>query len=75
MYNTLGLRDNPCRNIWIVKPGQNSKGSGVKCCDSLDKITGSVRKMNARIVQKYLETPLLLSVPALGTEPVKFDIR
>jgi hypothetical protein len=37
-------------NIWIVKPGQNSKGSGVYCVDSLDAVTNIASKMKSRIV-------------------------
>jgi hypothetical protein len=31
--------------------------------------------MNARVVQKYVESPMLLHVPELAHAPVKFDIR
>lgn len=60
------------RNVWIVKPGQNARGSGVHCCSQLEEIVDCGVKLQARIVQKYLERPLLLTVPR---GKVKFDIR
>lgn len=60
------------RNVWIVKPGQNARGSGVHCCDGLEEIVDCGAGMQARIVQKYIERPLLLQ----GSKgAVKFDIR
>ena len=60
------------RNVWIVKPSQNARGSGVHCCSELEEIVDCGVKMQARIVQKYLERPLLLTV---NRGKVKFDIR
>ena len=60
---------NGYQNIWIVKPGQNSKGSGVYCINSLEQVTQIASKMKSRIVQKYLEAPLLIN------GGFKFDIR
>lgn len=60
------------RNVWIVKPGQNARGSGVHCCDELEEIVDCGAGMQARIVQKYIERPLLLEV---SKGAVKFDIR
>jgi hypothetical protein len=50
LYTELNLAQDPCANIWIVKPSQNSKGSGVKCLNNYSDITQSVSKLNARIV-------------------------
>jgi len=58
-------------NIWILKPGQNARGSGVKCLRDLQEILDS-GKMQSRVVQKYVETPLLLPT-SIGQ--CKFDIR
>ena len=55
-------------NVWIVKPGTNSKGSGVACMTSLPQIMQHCLNTN-RIVQKYCEKPLLLFSGR------KFDIR
>jgi len=57
------------RNVWIVKPGTNSKGSGVHCMDTLPELLHHCDAMTNRIVQKYIERPLLL----FGGR--KFDIR
>merc|ERR1719456_689116 len=57
------------RNVWIVKPGTNSKGSGVECMASLPKLLNHCDAMTNRIVQKYVERPLVL----FGGR--KFDIR
>eukprot|EP00971_Amphidinium_carterae_P251384 4990114-Amphidinium_carterae.1 len=57
------------RNIWIMKPGTSSKGSGVKCSNSLAEVLHQCDTMPNRVVQKYIEQPLLL----FGGR--KFDIR
>merc|ERR1719456_614388 len=57
------------RNVWIVKPGTNSKGSGVECMASLPKLLNHCDAMTNRLVQKYLGRPLLLF------DRRKFDIR
>jgi tubulin monoglycylase TTLL3/8 len=60
------------RNLWVIKPGQNSKGSGVMLTDSLEEVVERGLNMQSRVVQKYIERPLLLPT-AKGA--VKFDIR
>lgn len=57
------------RNVWVVKPGTNSKGSGVIPMHTLPEILHSCTRMTNRVVQKYLERPLLLF------NGRKFDIR
>ena len=59
-------------NLWIVKAAEGSKGIGIKICDSLLDILAMERDFSSRIVQKYIETPLLLS---LHNEEFKFDLR
>lgn len=59
-------------NIWIIKPGQNARGSGVRCVRDLDEILDSGWKMQSRVVQKYTESPLLIPLP-MGM--CKFDLR
>jgi hypothetical protein len=57
------------RNIWMIKPGTNSKGSGVECMTTLPEILRHCDTMPNRIIQRYIERPLLL----FGGR--KFDIR
>ncbi|KAL4462228.1 hypothetical protein ABPG72_018826 [Tetrahymena utriculariae] len=64
------------KNIWIIKPSANSRGSGIYLVDKLDEAIDSGLKMQARIVQKYIERPLIFQ----GTKYTKlnnkkFDIR
>lgn len=66
------------KNIWIVKPGENTnRGSGISICNSLEMVRNEVSSQSfcpetghrrSFILQKYLETPLLLNKR-------KFDIR
>lgn len=60
------------RNLWVIKPGQNSKGSGVTLTDSLEEVVERGLNMQSRVVQKYVERPLLLPT---SKGLVKFDIR
>ncbi|KAL4504141.1 hypothetical protein ABPG72_020979 [Tetrahymena utriculariae] len=60
---------NGYRNIWIVKPNFLSRGRGIKCFNSLDKIMDYVvGKETQFVVQKYIENPLLINNK-------KFDMR
>lgn len=62
-------------NIWIVKPGMNARGSGIFLSDNLEEILTKGEQISARVVQKYVEQPLLISIEAKGLSSLKFDIR
>ena len=64
---------NKVKNVWIVKPGENSnRGQGITVCKSLDEINSAVGDLSNStktfIIQKYIEKPFLV-------HSRKFDIR
>lgn len=69
--------DPTIKNIWILKPGENTnRGTGIIVCQSLEEIEGIISqdavqasgKQKTFILQKYIEKPLLY-------QKRKFDIR
>ncbi|CAM9115362.1 unnamed protein product [Ectocarpus fasciculatus] len=48
------------RNLWMLKPAGASRGQGVRVAWTLDQILYAQKTMGGRVVQKYVETPLLL---------------
>ncbi|CAE7236290.1 TTLL3B [Symbiodinium sp. CCMP2456] len=58
-----------CMNVWVVKPGTSSKGSGVVCLNTLPELLHHCKNTTNRVVQKYVEKPLLLFSGR------KFDLR
>ncbi|XP_014487974.1 PREDICTED: tubulin glycylase 3A-like isoform X3 [Dinoponera quadriceps] len=60
------------RNIWILKPGDNSLGRGIilknSLVDILAKINQATKESTQYVIQKYIERPLLV-------HKTKIDIR
>lgn len=56
-------QDLQSKNIWIVKPGENTnRGTGIRVSDNLEEIRGMVDKTEPGktfIIQKYMEKNLL----------------
>jgi len=63
-------------NIWIIKASGNARGSGIFLTDKLEEALESGVKNQARIIQKYIEKPLILTdSPFVNLNNKKFDIR
>lgn len=64
-------------NIWIMKPCFSSRGKGVHCFKTFKEAFTGGKKMQARVIQKYIENPFLLLLPNSEghLEKRKFDIR
>ncbi len=64
-------------NIWIMKPSFSSRGNGVHCLNSTKEAFTRGKKMQAKVIQKYIESPFLLLLPSGNgkLEKRKFDIR
>lgn len=48
-------------NAWVVKPCGAARGAGVKVLNDVARVVGELQTGPPRIVQKYVERPLLLS--------------
>lgn len=67
-------------NVWICKPSYNARGLGIFCFNQKEDIinTFSKKAPAPKIVQKYIERPLLLKNLSAKGDPRdlrKFDIR
>jgi len=58
------------KNIWIIKPGENTnRGNGIKIASTLTEVSNNIKDtLHTYIIQKYIEKPLLFNNR-------KFDIR
>jgi hypothetical protein len=56
------------RNVWLAKAPEAARGTGIKILYKLQDIFDLERRMCGRIVQKYIETPLL--VPMLRDDAI-----
>ena len=45
--------------MWIVKAPGTSRGQGIQVCRKLSDILSRSVMMGGRVVQKYIETPLI----------------
>lgn len=64
------------QNIWISKPSYNSRGIGISLVNDIkDIVVGKSKLQSNKILQKYIERPLLLPFKVDNkTELRKFDI-
>ena len=60
-----------------MKPSFSSRGIGVHCINSIKEAFTRGKKMQAKVLQKYMEKPFLLNLPGPSgkLEKRKFDIR
>jgi len=67
------------QNVWICKPSYNARGLGIFCFSQKSDIVNTFSKKAPapKIVQKYIERPLLLKSlnPRNASDLRKFDIR
>lgn len=71
LFQTYGIN-----NIWIVKPTSNSRGSGIYLTTDLYEIQSSSKGIQSRLVQKYIERPLIVKNQKWSELYMKkFDLR
>lgn len=62
-------------NVWIVKPASNSRGNGIHLSRDLEAILNTSEGITNRIVQKYIERPLIFKGGLSRLINRKFDLR
>jgi hypothetical protein len=60
-------------NLWIVKPSYNARGFGIFCSRDINDIMPDMKKGQQKVVQKYIEVPMLLDQKPYVKR--KFDFR
>ena len=64
------------KNIWIVKPCSASRANGIYLSQNYEQIISDNRCIQSKIVQKYIEYPLVIKKHWNKSLPNrKFDIR
>eukprot|EP00826_Nyctotherus_ovalis_P051113 TRINITY_DN6372_c0_g1_i9.p1 TRINITY_DN6372_c0_g1~~TRINITY_DN6372_c0_g1_i9.p1 ORF type:complete len:211 (-),score=41.49 TRINITY_DN6372_c0_g1_i9:222-854(-) len=60
-----------------MKPSFSSRGTGIHCVNTLKEALATGKKMQAKVIQKYIENPFLLEIAGSNgkIEARKFDIR
>ncbi len=66
-----------CENVWVMKPSFSSRGIGIQCLNSIKEACARGHRVQAKVVQKYVEKPFLLLLPGPKgrMEKRKFDVR
>jgi hypothetical protein len=62
-------------NIWIIKPSSTARGNGIYLSTDSTTILSSSKAIQSRIVQKYIEHPLIIKTEEHPLRNKKFDIR
>lgn len=64
-----------CNNTWICKPAYNSKGFGIFLFNTYEQAKDLVSKksMIPKVVQKYIENPLLMPRSIIQQTKIKQD--
>lgn len=60
-----------------MKPSFSSRGIGVHCLNTIKEALNRGSRMQAKVIQKYIENPCLLNIPVKKgkSDKRKFDLR